>query len=57
MGELVKKLGVEKKLDLISDFDLIIDKYRQLANAMGYEGELRFQKNGGYTTIFVVTEE
>jgi len=56
MGELVKSLGVEKKLNLIDNFDLINDKYRQLANGMGYKGELKFQKNGGYTTIFVVIE-
>lgn len=56
MDKLVKKLGIEKKLNLINDFNLINDKYRQIANAMGYQGELKFQSNGGYTTIFVVIE-
>ena len=56
MAELVRTLGIEKKLNLIDNFDLLNDKYRQLANAMGCKGELKFQKNGGYTTIFVVIE-
>jgi len=57
MGELVRKLGSEKSLDLIEHFDLIVDKYRQIANASGYKGELKFQKEGGYTSIFVKIEE
>ena len=53
MGELVRKLGQEKNLDLAKDFDLIVDKYRKIADAIGYQGELKFQKEGGFTTIFV----
>ena len=53
MGELVRKLGQEKNLDLAKDFDLIVDKYRKIADASGYHGELKFQKEGGFTTVFV----
>jgi hypothetical protein len=53
MGDLVRKLGTEKSVDLMKDFDLIVDKYRKIADASGYHGELRFQKEGGFTVIFV----
>ena len=53
MGDLVRKLGTEKSVDLIKNFDLIVDKYRKIADASGYHGELRFQKEGGFTIIFV----
>lgn len=53
MGELVRKLGTEKNLDLVKDFDMIVDKYRKIADAIGYHGELKFQKEGGFTTVFV----
>ena len=53
MVDLVRKLGTEKSVDLIKNFDLIVDKYRKIADASGYHGELRFQKEGGFTVIFV----
>jgi hypothetical protein len=53
MGELVRKLGQEKNLDLAKNFDMIVDKYRKIADASGYHGELKFQKNGGFTSVFV----
>jgi hypothetical protein len=53
MGELVRKLGQEKNLNLAKDFDLIVDKYRKIADASGYQGELKFQKEGGFTVVFV----
>ena len=53
MGELVRNLGKEKTVNLMKDFDLIVDKYRKIADASGYHGELRFQKEGGFTTVFV----
>ena len=53
MGELVRKLGTEKSVDIINHFDLIVDKYRKIADASGYHGELKFQKEGGFTVIFV----
>ena len=53
MGELVRKLGTEKGVDLVKNFDLIVDKYRKIADSSGYHGELRFKKEGGFTVIFV----
>jgi hypothetical protein len=53
MGDLVRKLGMEKTVNITKDFDLIVDKYRKIADASGYHGELRFQKEGGFTIIFV----
>jgi hypothetical protein len=57
MGNLVRNLGKEKTVNLTKDFDLIVDKYRQIADASGYHGELRFQKEGGFTIIFVDIKE
>lgn len=56
MEKLVKTLGVEKKLDLVKDFDLINDKYRKIANKKGYKGKLKFLKKGGFITILVEIE-
>lgn len=53
MGDLMRKLGMEKTVNLTKDFDLIVDKYRKIADVSGYHGELRFQKEGGFTIIFV----
>ena len=49
----MRKLGMEKTVNLTKDFDLIVDKYRKIADVSGYHGELRFQKEGGFTIIFV----
>lgn len=57
MGILVRRLGKEKTLSLTKDFNLIVDKYRQIADASGYKGELKFQKEGGFTVIFVEIKE
>ena len=57
MGDLVRKLGKEKTVNLTKDFDFIVDKYRQIADASGYHGELKFQKEGGFTIIFVDIKE
>ena len=57
MGNLVRNLGKEKTVNLMKDFDLIVDKYRKMADASGYHGELRFQKEGGFTIIFVDIKE
>ena len=51
--EHVRLLGREKTVNFIKDFNLIVDKYRMIANASGYKGELKFKKEGGYTIIFV----
>lgn len=52
-GDLGRKLGVEKMKDFKDNFDLIVDKYRQIANATGYKGELAFKKEHGNMVIFV----
>jgi len=39
--------------DFLNDFDLIVDKYRQIANASGYENELVFRKERGKMIVFV----
>ena len=57
MGNLVRNLGKEKTVNLMKDFDLIVDKYRKIADASGYHGEQRFQKEGGFTIIFVDIKE
>ncbi len=48
-----RRLGKEKKVNFIKDFDMIVDKYRQIADATGYFGELKFQKEGGFMIVFV----
>lgn len=57
MGTLVRRLGSEKLKDFLSDFDLIADKYRQIADASGYKGKLKFNKEKGRMVIFVELEE
>jgi len=52
-GELVRKLGSEKLKDFKDNFDKVVDKYRQIANATGYEGELVFKKEHGNMLVFV----
>ena len=53
MEPLVRRLGKEKKVNFIKDFDMIVDKYRKIADATGYFGELKFQKEGGFMVVFV----
>lgn len=36
---------------------MLVDKYRQIADASGYKGELKFQKEGGFTVIFVEVKD
>ena len=49
----LRKLGSEKINLITEDFDRINDKYRQLANCTGYNGELVFKKEKGKIVIFV----
>lgn len=53
MGILVKKLGEVKIKDLVDNFDLIIDKHKQIAKGLGYHGDLKFSKEHGKLIIFV----
>lgn len=50
---LVRRLGKEKYSDFNKDFNLIVDKYRQIADASGYHNALKFSKEGGFVIIFV----
>jgi len=52
-GDLGRKLGVEKMIDFKENFDLIVDKYRKIADASGYKGELTFKKEHGKMVVFV----
>lgn len=52
-GELVRKLGSEKLKDFKDNFDKVVDKYRAIATATGYEGELVFKKEHGKMLVFV----
>lgn len=52
-GDLGRKLGVETMKDFKDNFDLIVDKYRKIADATGYKGELAFKKEHGKMVIFV----
>lgn len=53
MNDLGRKLGSEKIKDFKVDFDLIADKYRKIANASGYYGDLTFKKEHGKIVVFV----
>jgi len=50
---LVRKLGSEKMTHFMGDFDKIVDKYRMIANASGFYGELFFKKEHNSMVIFV----
>lgn len=39
--------------DFLNDFDLIVDKYRKIADASGYENSLVFRKEKGKMIVFV----
>lgn len=51
--KLVRKLGSVKEKDFLDNFDQIIDKYRTIATATGYNGDLLFKKEHGQMIIFV----
>ena len=53
MEELVRTLGTVKLSDFEKDFDKIYDEYNAKAKKMGYNGNLKFKKEGGKMTIFV----
>lgn len=53
----LRKLGSEKLKGFTENFDLIVDKYRMMADATGYRGELVFRKEKGMMVIFVTLEE
>jgi len=56
MEKLVRKLGSEKLKDFKEYFDLIVEKYRTIANATGYQGKLKFKTEKGKVVVFVELE-
>lgn len=57
MGEMLKKLGIEKAKDFSKDFDRFCDIYKQKALDFGRKGELRFIKEHGKVLIYVVMDD
>lgn len=53
MEELVRTIGVVKADKFNKDFDTIVDKFKQKAKQMGYNGDLRFKKEKGNIVILV----
>ena len=56
MEELVRTLGTVKANKFNKDFDEIVDKYKEKAKQMGYNGDLRFKKEKGNIVIMVTID-
>jgi len=56
MEKLVRKLGSEKSKDFKEHFDLIVNKYRQIADVSGYKGKMKFKTEKGKVIVFVELE-
>jgi len=56
MEELVRTLGTVKANKFNKDFDEIVDKYKEKAKQMGYNGDLRFKKEKGNVIIMVTID-
>lgn len=54
MEQLLRTLGTVKVSDFEKDFDKICDEYNAKAKNMGYKGNLKFKREGGKVTIFVI---
>jgi hypothetical protein len=54
MEQRLRKLGIEKKLDLDANFDIVYDKYKKKAEDEGYFGELKFVKEHANVIVYVV---
>jgi hypothetical protein len=55
--ELVRTLGKEKQNKFNDNLDFMLDKYKQKASEMGYNGDLRFKKEKGNVIIMVVINQ
>jgi hypothetical protein len=53
MNDLYRRLGTEKLENFKQNFDIMVDKYRKMANDIGYTKELKFSKEHGNMVIFV----
>ena len=52
----LRKLGSEKSKDFKEHFDLIVEKYRTIADASGYKGKMKFKTEKGKVVVFVELE-
>lgn len=57
MEELVRTLGIVKQTEFSKDFDNIIDKFKEKAIRMGYNGELVFKKEHNKVVIMVLVKD
>jgi hypothetical protein len=56
MEELVRTLGTVKADKFTKDFDAVVDKFKQKAKDLGYNGDLRFKKEKGNIVIMVTID-
>ncbi len=56
MEELVRTLGTVKADKFTKDFDAVVDKFKEKAKNMGYNGDLRFKKEKGNIVIMVTID-
>ncbi len=54
--ELVRTLGTVKADKFTKDFDAVVDKFKEKAKNMGYNGDLRFKKEKGNIVIMVTID-
>lgn len=52
--ERYKKLGIEKPIDLDTNFDEIYERYKTKALDAGYTGDLKFVTERGRVIVYVV---
>ena len=52
--ERLRKLGIEKTKVLNANFDELYEKYKKRALEAGCEGEIKFIREHGRVTIYVV---
>lgn len=50
---LSKKLGTEKANKFQENFDEIYDKYKKIAEDLGYKGKIKFKKEKNKIIIYV----
>lgn len=53
MESKIKELGTETLEDFLNDFYLIADKYRKIADVIGYRNKINFKKSDGKMRVYV----
>ncbi|MEI6880332.1 MAG: hypothetical protein WCK82_03225 [Bacteroidota bacterium] len=56
MEERLRKLGIEKAKTLTKNFDELYEVYKKKAEEAGCTGEIKFIKEHGKVSIYVVIE-